>query len=82
MQRQMLLNIGQNLGNVLRVLGDTAQFLLIEVGRDLFAQQYLTDNTAQIRRPRTVVCRRYTINGGYGVVKCIINRTPNVLSVP
>lgn len=53
----MLLHVGQNLGNVLRVFGNAAQFLLIEVGRDLFAQQYLTNDTAQIRWSRSIVCR-------------------------
>lgn len=48
-QRQELLHVGQNFGDLLRVLGDAAQLLLIEVRRDLFTQQYLADDAAQIR---------------------------------
>lgn len=45
---QILLNIVDYPRDLLCVLGDTAQLLLVEVGSDLLAQQYLTDYIAEI----------------------------------
>lgn len=56
MWRQEFLQLAQYPGDFLRVLGDAAEFLLIEVGRDLFAEQYLTDDVAQIGWASTIIC--------------------------
>lgn len=49
-----LLQVLQYLGDHLRVLRDAAQLLLVEVGRDLLAQQYLAYHIAQVRRAGAV----------------------------
>lgn len=55
MWRQELLQLAQYPGDLLRVLGDAAQLLLIEVGCYLFAQQNLADDVAQVRWASSIV---------------------------
>lgn len=62
MQRQKLLHVSKNFGDFLRVFGDAAQLFLIKVRRYLLAQQYLTDDAAQIRRTGAVIWRMYVIS--------------------
>lgn len=56
MLRQVLLYVGDDPRDLLRVLGDAAELLLVEVGRDLLAQQDLTDNVAEVRGAGAVLC--------------------------
>lgn len=62
MRRQELLQLVQYSSDLLRVLGDAAELLLIEVRRDLFAQQYLTDDVSQVRWARTIVYSLWVLN--------------------
>lgn len=48
------LDVGDYSGYFLRVLRDAAELFLVEVRRDLLAQQYLTDDIAEVRRPSAI----------------------------
>lgn len=55
--RQILLYLLQQPGYVLGVFEDAAQFLLVKVRSELFAQQNLRDDVSYIRRARLVICK-------------------------
>lgn len=53
---QMRLQLIEQFVQLLSILGDAAQLLLLKVRIDLLAQQYLTDDVAQIRGCRASGC--------------------------